>query len=276
MPIVTEGDLLAGNLGAAGGKGLFTRALEYRLAEGAVDLAVHSLKDLPVALPEGLELVAFPPREDPRDALLTRLASGLDDLPDGATVLTGSQRRVAQILARQPRLRIEAVRGNVDSRIRRWQRGRAAALVIASAGLARLGLLHDPALGAKPIPPDVMVPAPGQGILALEVRAGSEAAELCRALNDPPTAQAAAAERDIVRAFGGDCTLPLAAWARWENQTFVVTGLLATPDGRRVARAEHSGSDPREVARACVEAMRAAGADAILEVLRSPSSEGHS
>jgi hydroxymethylbilane synthase len=274
VPIVTEGDRLAGNLGAAGGKGLFTRALEYRLIEGAIDFAVHSLKDLPVVLPEGLELVAFPPREDPRDVLLSHLGASLDELPPGATILTGSLRRSAQILARNPRLKIESIRGNIDSRIRKWQRGRAAALVIASAGLARLGLLHDPTLDAKPIPPDVMIPAPGQGILALEVRAGSEAAELCRALNDEATAQSALAEREVVRSFGGDCTLPLAAWGRWKPGAFSLSALLATPDGKRVARAERSGADPQQVARACVEAMHEAGAATILDVLRrAPSLE---
>jgi hydroxymethylbilane synthase len=227
-------------------------------------------------LPVGLELAAYPRREDPRDVLLNHAAGDIDSLPHGAKVLTGAQRRRAQLLARRPDLEIESMRGNVDGRIRRWRRGGATALLLARAGLARLGLLSDRSLTPQVVPTEVMLPAPGQGTLAIETRKGSEAAELCRDLNHVATAQSAAAEREIVRAFGGDCTLPLAAWGRWEGDLFRLTGLLATPDGRRMARGEGSDTEPLAAAAACIAAMRQAGAEDILAVLRASVSAGRS
>ncbi|HVT60523.1 MAG TPA: hydroxymethylbilane synthase [Thermoanaerobaculia bacterium] len=313
VPRTTEGDRLPGDLGAAGGKGLFTRELERGLLDGSLDLAVHSLKDLPVALPPGLAVAAYPEREDPRDVLVSEVAADLDGLPEGAVVLTGALRRRAQILLRRPDLRIEPLRGNVDTRLEKWRASGAAALVLAGAGLARLGWLAAGAgaqagPGRRRLPihllaPEVLLPAPGQGTLALEVRAGAAAERLCGALDHAPTAAAAQAERLVVAAFGGDCTLPLAAWARWEDETaqssggasgFVpggvagpapgsasssvpssarpcrlrLTALLATPDGRHVARGEAIGNEACEVAAACVAALRRNGADEVLARIR--------
>jgi hydroxymethylbilane synthase len=277
VPIVTGGDRHRGDLAAAGGKGLFTRELEAGLADGALDLAVHSLKDLPVALPAGLAIAAYPERADPRDALVSELAADLDGLPAGAVVLTGSLRRRAQILLRRPDLAVEPVRGNVDTRLAKWRRRRAGGVVLARAGLARLGLDDLP---AHPLDPAVMIPAPGQGTLALEVEAGSPAEELCRLLDHPPSARAARAERRVVAAFGGDCTLPLAAWAREAGAVGAdggagapagalrLTALVATPDGRRAARGEATAATPEAAADACVAALRADGADAVLAALR--------
>jgi hydroxymethylbilane synthase len=323
VPIVTRGDRLAGDLAKLGGKGLFTEELERGLLDGSLDLAVHSLKDLPVALPEGLTVAAFPRRDDPRDVLVSEVASDLDGLPPGAVVLTGSLRRRAQILLRRPDLRVEALRGNVDTRLRRWRESGAGGLVLASAGLARLGFLGaagaaegpgplaaevtaglepmtaeggrgraEPPAAARsvtaplpagralpihPLAPEVLLPAPGQGTLALEVRRGGRAESLCQVLDDAETAAASAAERCVVAAFGGDCTLPLAAWARWEaaagdgggaSSRLRLSALLATPDGRRVARGEAAGADPAAVADACIAALRADGADEVLERVR--------
>ena len=355
VPLVTRGDRLPGDLAKLGGKGLFTEELERGLLDGSLDLAVHSLKDLPVALPEGLAIAAFPRRADPRDVLVSEAASDLDGLPAAAVVLTGALRRQAQILLRRPDLRVEALRGNVDTRLRRWRESGAGGLVLAGAGLARLGLLAaaadagDPrgtaglpattalpattVLPVHPLAPEVMLPAPGQGTLALEVRRGGRAEPLCHALNDDATAAAAAAERRVVAAFGGDCTLPLAAWARWETAAtgsgggaaardggngsrvgghgsrsdggngskdgsggsygndegngdggdddgskvgggnegaplLRLSALIATPDGRQAARGEAAGADPVAVAEACVAALRADGADAVLERVR--------
>jgi hydroxymethylbilane synthase len=288
VPIVTRGDRLAGDLAAFGGKGLFTEELERGLLDGSLDLAVHSLKDLPVALPPGLVIAAFPRRADPRDVLVSVLAADLDGLPAGSVVLTGSLRRRAQILLRRPELLVEGLRGNVDTRLRRWRESGAAAVVLAGAGLMRLGLLEAADLPAHPLDPEVMLPAPGQGTLALEVRRGGRAEELCAALDDAETGATADAERRVVAAFGGDCTLPLAAWARWESResrerrpesadertppgglpALRLSALLATPDGRHAARGEAAGEDPAAVAAACIAALREDGAGEVLARVR--------
>ena len=265
VPVVTSGDVIQGDLATVGGKGLFTQELERGLLDGSLDLAVHSMKDLPVRLPEGLVVAAHPERADPRDVLVSEAAADLDGLPEGGVLLTGALRRQAQILMRRPDLRVEPIRGNVDTRLRKWRESGAAGVILAGAGLARLGLQDLP---AHPIPTDVLIPAPCQGTLALEVRAGTPAEQLCRALDHEPTARAAEAERRVVAAFGGDCTLPLAAWARPENGRLRLTALLLTLDGRRSAYGEAVGADPAEVAEACVAAMRENGAEEVLERLR--------
>lgn len=264
VPIVTRGDRFGGNLAEVGGKGLFTLELEAGLADGSLDLAVHSLKDLPVALGDGLAVAAYPERADPRDALLSEVAEDLDALPEGSLLLTGSLRRTAQILLHRPDLEVRAIRGNVDTRVRKWRESGAAGVILAKAGLDRLGLTDLP---IHPLDPEIMIPAPGQGILALEVKEGGRAESLCRAADHAPSARAAAAERRVVAAFGGDCTLPLAAWAREADGTgggLSLTALVATPDGRSSARAEASGTTPEEVADACVADLRRQGADEVL------------
>jgi hydroxymethylbilane synthase len=264
VPVVTEGDVTPGDLTAAGGKGLFTEELERRLLDGGLDLAVHSLKDLPVLLPDELDIAAYPERADPRDVLVSEVATELDGLPAGAVVLTGSLRRRAQLLLRRPDLDVRPLRGNVDTRLRKWRESGAAGVVLAAAGLARLGLCDLP---AHPVPPELLLPAPGQGTLALEAREGTAAFALCRALDHPATARAAAAERRVVAAFGGDCTLPLGAWARADDGEVRLAALLATPDGTRAARGEGAGPDPETAAAACVEALRADGAEAVLAAI---------
>jgi hydroxymethylbilane synthase len=265
VPIVTQGDVVTGDLSEIGGKGLFTQELERGLLDGSLDLAVHSLKDLPVRLPEGLVLAAHPERADPRDVLVSEIGASLDSLPAGGVLLTGALRRAAQIRLHRPDLAVQPLRGNVDTRIRKWRESGAAGVILAGAGLARLGLVSLP---AHPISTDVLLPAPCQGTLALEVKAGSPAEEVCRAFDHPPTARAAVAERRVVAAFGADCTLPLAAWAREEGGRLRLSGLLATPDGTRAARGDAWGDSPEEAADACVAAMREDGADAVLARLR--------
>ena len=266
VPIVTEGDRRPGDLTPLGGKGLFTRELEEGLERGDLDLAVHSLKDLPGTFAGDLVLAAFPKREDPRDALVADGADDLSALAAGDVLLTGSQRRRAQILARRPDLRVEPLRGNVETRIRKWRRGEARGLVLAMAGIRRLGLTGIP---ATPLDPDEMLPAPGQGVLAIQVRRGSEAETLCRTLDDPETARCAKAERAVVDDLGGDCTLPLGALARiGQDDSLRLDAVLATPDGGKIARGRAEGEDPIEVAVRCLAALRADGGEDVLAALR--------
>ncbi|MGE5234477.1 MAG: hydroxymethylbilane synthase [Acidobacteriota bacterium] len=267
VPISTKGDRFQGDLATLGGKGLFTEELEAGLLAGELDFAVHSLKDLPVRLPAGLHVAAYPERADPRDVLVSEVASSIAELPEGAVVLTGSLRRQAQIRARRPDLVVEGLRGNVDTRLRKWRERRAGGVILAAAGLARLGISGIP---SHPLDPEEMLPAPGQGILALEARAGSSADVYCRALAHPPSARAAEAERAVVAAFGGDCTLPLAAWAREASEdhgALRLSALLALPDGSRLARGEAAGDDPQAVAQECVRRLREDGADAVRAAL---------
>ncbi len=266
VPIVTMGDTTTGDLARFGGKGLFTEELESGLLDGSLDFAVHSLKDLPVRLPDGLVVAAYPERADPRDVLVSEAATAIGGLPAGAVVLTGALRRRAQLLLLRPDLAVEPLRGNVDTRLRKWRESGADGVILAGAGLARLGLADLP---AHAIAPADLLPAPGQGTLALEARAGSPAAELLRALDHADTARAADAERRIVAAFGGDCTLPLAAWARAEGDGRLrLTALLATPDGKYAARGEAVAATPEEAAAVCVAAMREDGTDGVLERIK--------
>ncbi len=273
VAMTTQGDRLLGDLNTLGGKGLFTVELEAGLLDGRLDLAVHSLKDLPVRSADGLVIAAYPERADPRDVLVSEVASSVAELPPSARVLTGSLRRQAQLRALRPDVEPVPVRGNVDTRLRKWRESGAAAVVLAAAGLERLGLDEDATLrvALHPLAVEEMLPAPGQGILAVQVRAGSEAETLCRALDHAPTAAAARAERAVVAAFGGDCTLPLAAWARPTSEGLELSALLADPDGTEVVRAVAEGVDPDEVAARCVESLRAAGAERVLARLRAPS-----
>jgi hydroxymethylbilane synthase len=265
VPMVTTGDVVTGDLAEVGGKGLFTMELEKGLLDGSLDLAVHSMKDLPVTLPGGLVVAAHPERADPRDVLVSDQAADLDGLPEGAIILTGALRRRAQILLRRPDLLVEPIRGNVDTRLRKWKEKNAGGVILAAAGLQRLSLNGLP---IHPIATAVLLPAPCQGTLALEVKAGGPAEELCRALDHQPTRLAAEAERRVVAAFGGNCTLPLAAWARPEDGRLRLTALLATPDGRHAARGDAVGDTPAEAADAVVAAMRDNGADEVLARLR--------
>lgn len=265
-PIVTRGDRLPGDLSKVGGKGLFTEELEARLLDGRLDLAVHSLKDLPVHQPAGLCVAAFPRREDPRDALLSNLATDLSELPQGAILLTGASRRRAQVLAMRPDLEVRPLRGNVETRIAKWQRSGAHGVLLAAAGLVRLGISDQP---IHPLDPEQLVPAPGQGTLAVQTREGDEVATLCAALDDDGSRRAAECERALVATLGGDCALPLAAWARTDGgQALRLVAVVAQPDGSRLVRAESLGTDPKSTAHQAAALLRQQGADAILDAVR--------
>jgi hydroxymethylbilane synthase len=240
VPMRTEGDRLAeARLAMVGGKGLFVREIEEALLRGEIDVAVHSLKDLPAELPPGLMLAAFPPREDARDVLVARRPATLETLAPGARVGTSSPRRRALLLALRPDLAVEPIRGNVDTRLRKLATGDWDAIVLAAAGLRRLALAPE---HATALDPDVVVPAVGQGIIAVEARAddGATRARLAQ-VDDPATRACALAERAYLARLGASCHTPMAAHARLEGDTLRLSAVVASEDGRRVLRASGAG-----------------------------------
>jgi hydroxymethylbilane synthase len=265
VPIKTSGDRLAQvALADFGGKALFVKEIEEALLAGRVDLGVHSLKDMPSALPAGLAIGAFPAREDPRDVLLTRSGGQLRDLPRGARVGTSSLRRRALLLAERPDLAIEPVRGNVETRLAKLEGGQYDALVMAQAGLNRLGVSppHASLLSA-----DAFVPAVGQGILAVEVRHADRASlELLRGLDDTRTRVEALAERSFLAALGAGCHTPVAGHARLQDGGMTVSGLVASLDGATVLRGSVSGpaGSAEALGHKLAEELLARGADALL------------
>ena len=266
--IKTTGDIKTDPLTVIGGKGVFTKELEDALLDGRIDLAVHSLKDLPTILPDGLTIAAICQREDPRDALVVREASpisSLKDLPDEALVGTSSQRRVAQLKAICPRVKVKDLRGNVDTRLRKLDEGHYDALILASAGLRRLGLSDRINFA---IPLAEMLPAVGQGAVAIETRTDNEAAigAAGKLLHDQ-TSVACVAERSLLRSLGGGCQLPIAAHALVDEKRLRLEALVASPDGARIVRGAISGStaDANELGSDLADKLRADGADAILQ-----------
>ncbi|PXW23570.1 hydroxymethylbilane synthase [Paraburkholderia caballeronis] len=237
--MTTRGDqILDRTLSKVGGKGLFVKELENALADGSADLAVHSLKDVPMELPDGFALAAIMEREDPRDAFVSNGYDSLAALPAGSVVGTSSLRREAMIRARYPHLGVKPLRGNLDTRLAKLDRGDYAAIILAAAGLKRLGL------GARIralLEPDDSLPAAGQGALGIEIRADrADVAAWLAPLHDPRTAAAVEAERMVSRALGGSCSVPLAAYAQWRDGVLHLRGSIATPDASRVLRADGS------------------------------------
>jgi hydroxymethylbilane synthase len=240
--IRTSGDRLSqGSLAPVGGKGLFVKELEEALVARRIDCAVHSMKDVPAALAPGLAIGAIPPRADPRDVLVGGGADGIAGLPSGTRIGTASVRRRAQLLARRRDLDVVFVRGNVDTRLRKWRAGEVDALVLAAAGLARLGV-DEPA--ARPIAPDVLLPAVGQGALALECRAADDGVRaLLAAVADAEARDAVTAERAFLVAIGGDCNTPLAAHAVVRAGEVRLRVQVSDRDGREWF--EDEGAAPR-------------------------------
>jgi hydroxymethylbilane synthase len=269
VPIRTSGDRLAtAHLAEVGGKGLFVQEIDEALREGRVDLAVHSLKDLPAERPKRLVLAAFPPREDPRDVLVAATAATLGSLPPGARVGTSSLRRSVQLLARRPDLAAAPIRGNVDTRLRKLRHGEYDALVMAAAGLRRLGLLDATATALEP---EEMLPAVGQGTLGVEAREEDTATrELAEVLTDAETRRATLAERAFLEAVGGTCTTPLAAYARRAGAGLRLDAFVATPDGTRALRDGDVGDPdaPEALGRRLAARLLAAGAADIIEIGR--------
>ncbi len=275
--ISTEGDRRQqAPLSAAGTKGVFVKEIEDALLDGAIDVAVHSAKDMSAVLPDGLEIVAVLPREDPRDALVLAGGTGADEferaiagLNESPAIGTGSIRRIAQLAGRLPNARFLPIRGNVDTRLRKLDAGEFDALVLAAAGMRRLGLASR--ISAA-IPIDVCVPAPGQGIVAVEARADDRRVrDLLHAAGDDAAAVALSAERAVVAALGGGCQLPLGAIALLEGSTLRVVGVVASPDGRRVVRRQsrEPATDPVGAGRRLADELVRAGAGEILEGVRN-------
>lgn len=269
--ISTRGDRQLGRpLPAIGGKGLFTQEIGQALLGGDVELAVHSLKDLPASasLP-GLTVAAIPARAPANDAVIATDGLTLDTLRQGARVGTSSPRRAAQLLATRPDLQPQPIRGNVDTRLRKLREGQVDALVVALAGLVRLGLAEE---ATQVLPFELMLPAPGQGALAVEIRAdNAPVAEMLSRIGDPATTAAVTAERTLLQALGGGCSLPLGALATVAGDALALRAALVSLDGRRAARATCRGpaSDPEGLARHVADVLRAQGADAILRDIRS-------
>ena len=273
LGMTTRGDqILDRTLSKVGGKGLFVKELENALASGEAHLAVHSLKDVPMELPEGFVLAAVLEREDPRDAWVSGRYADLAALPAGGVVGTSSLRRLSQLRARRPDLRIEPLRGNLDTRLRKLDEGGFDAIVLAVAGLVRLGL--EARIRAR-FDADEMLPCAGQGALGMETRADSHRLiERLAALTHRPTQLAVAAERAVSRTLGGSCSMPLAAHARWEGDTLLLDTVLghAEDDTRALLRAGvraavADDAAARALGREAVAMLRAQGA---ADYLRAP------
>jgi len=273
--IKTKGDkLLDVALSQVGGKGLFVKEIEAALLAGEVDLAVHSMKDLPTALPEGLCLAAVPPRVDPRDALVlpeggtSDLVGGLP-LPEGAVVGTSSLRRQAQLLYLRPDVEVADVRGNVDTRLRKLDEGQYDALLLAAAGLLRLG---RGARVSHALTPPEWLPAVGQGALAIEARtADQQTLGLLRVLNDETTFTATAAERALLASLEGGCQVPIGAYLETAGDTLTLHGFVADPDGARFVRDSATGpaGEPESLGQRLAEKLLSRGGEEILSALRA-------
>lgn len=268
LGMTTTGDqILDSPLSRIGGKGLFVKELENALADGRADLAVHSMKDVPMHLPEGFALVATGEREDPRDAFVSNAYARLEDLPEGSIVGTSSLRRQSQLQARFPGLKIESLRGNLQTRLRKLDEGQYAAIILAAAGLIRLELGQRI---RQFIAPEDSIPAVGQGALGIEINANrQDLISVLAPLNHTDTQQSVEAERGFSRALAGSCTVPLGAYAVKEGEQLRMTGFVASVDGKQMLRETVTGpaSQAEALGQQLADALRQRGADAILAAL---------
>lgn len=266
LAMSTRGDeLLDRRLDQAGGKGLFVKELENALADGRAHLAVHSMKDVPADLPPGLVLAAIMEREDPRDAFVSPSYGDLKEMKKGGIVGTSSLRRQAQVAERYPQLDVRLLRGNVETRLAKLDRGEYDAAILAVAGLVRLGLAGR--IRSRLEVADSL-PAPGQGAMGIEcLESAHEVRQLVQILNDDATAACVRAERAVSRALGGSCAVPLGAYAQVCGSGLRLRALVASLDGRRIARADCEGVDGVELAARAVSELRRQGADEILSAL---------
>lgn len=273
--IITKGDrILDVTLSKVGGKGLFVKEIEQALLDGEIDMAVHSMKDMPSELQEGLINGAIPPRVDPRDCLITRTGCSLEELPQGAKLGTSSLRRASQLKLYRPDLQIESIRGNIDSRLRKLETEGFDAIMLAAAGLERMGWSDRI---TSFLPTDICLPAVGQGALGIECRADDiEMLQLLSLYNDDLTAVTVTAERTFLAELNGGCQVPIGAYAvrlqssdAPEEQSIIqLTGMVATPDGSIMLKETMQGTDPVALGIAVAAQLKSQGADRILAEVR--------
>ena len=270
LGLTTEGDRrLDVSLAKIGGKGLFVKELEEALASGRADIAVHSVKDLPMTLAREFALAAISEREDPRDAFVSNRFADFSGMPAGGRIGTSSLRRECQLRARNPALRIEPLRGNVTTRLRKLDEGQYEAVILAAAGLKRLGLENRI---TRLLTPSESLPAPGQGALGLQcLTRRSDLVELLAALNHAATARCVGAERAFSRALSGSCNVPLGAYAETEGKNIRLRGFIAAPDGSRMVSGELKGAadDPEALGATLAEGLKVQGAADILAALQT-------
>ncbi|AZH30832.1 MULTISPECIES: hydroxymethylbilane synthase [Paenibacillus] len=265
--ILTKGDrILDVTLSKVGGKGLFVKEIEQAMLAGEIDMAVHSMKDMPSELPEGLVNGAVPRREDPRDCLITLGAKSLEDLPPGAKVGTSSLRRASQIKSMRPDLQLEPVRGNIDSRLKKLETEGFDAIILAAAGLHRMGWKDRI---TSYIPEEACLPAVGQGALGIECRASDEELlALLRLYNHQDTSATVEAERTFLGVLNGGCQVPIGAHAVWAGQEISLTGMVGSPDGEVILKETLQGNDPQKLGEAVAASLIAKGAEQILAQVR--------
>lgn len=268
LGMTTQGDrILDKTLNKIGGKGLFVKELEEALAQGRADLAVHSMKDVPMVLPDGFCIAAIGPREDPRDAFVSNRFERPAAMPPGSILGTSSLRRQSQLLAAFPHLEIRVLRGNVGTRLKKLDEGQYDAIILAKAGLERLGLGHRV---RHVLDPETSLPAVGQGALGIECRADrTDVHALMRPFNDEDSARCVNAERAMSRALNGSCQVPLGAYARITDGQLEIRGFVASPDGRRLIKADRAGdpSQAETLGKSLAAALLDQGAREILEAL---------
>ena len=263
--IKTKGDkILDVPLAKVGGKGLFVKEIEDALLSHDIDLAVHSMKDVPTELPDGLKVAIFPPREDPRDAFFSHSGKSLKEMPDGAIIGTSSLRRIAQLLNAFPHLKTRDLRGNVDTRLKKLERGEYDGIILAYAGVKRLGWADKVTELLDPI---ISLPAIAQGALGIETRIKDDFNNQRLAFfHDPKTALAVRAERALLRTLEGGCQVPIAAYATVDgNDQISITGLVAALDGRKIIKETACGEKPEELGESLARTLLKLGAGALLE-----------
>lgn len=265
--IVTKGDQIVNvQLSKVGGKGLFVKEIEQALYDGTIDLAIHSLKDVPSVLPEGLTLGCIPVREDARDAYIAKHHIPLHELKPGSIVGTSSLRRGAQLLDQYPHLEIKWIRGNIDTRLAKLRDEDYDAIILAAAGLNRMG--WDKSIVTEYLNPELMLPAIGQGALGIECRSDdAEVLALLKSVHDEETELCTEAERTFLRLMDGSCQVPIAGHATMIGESIEFTGLIMSPDGKEKYKVTHSGGNPVEIGTQVAKAMEQNGAKAIIETL---------
>ncbi|MBM7578858.1 hydroxymethylbilane synthase [Jeotgalibacillus terrae] len=266
--IVTKGDQIQNvKLSKVGGKGLFVKEIEQAMIDGEIDMAVHSMKDMPAELPDGLVIGSIPEREDPRDALISKNKETLAELPAGSIVGTSSLRRGAQILAVRPDLKVEWIRGNIDTRLKKLETENFDAIILAAAGLSRMGWSKD--VVSEFLSPEDCLPAIGQGALSIECReSDTELRELLNRFTDQETALTVTAERTFLHKMEGGCQVPIAGFATQIEDGVSLTALVASPDGKKVYKEVINGNDPIEVGLKAAEILTEQGAKALIDQVK--------